>query len=124
MTAVREIGPLRTPMLLPAMPYDHRREADIRPEAREDLVYGAAGARQQGRRQRQTEALQSPAQFLSPALQPAAQHRQRPAEPFGCFHLRPIFEILPAQMLSLALAANKGIEAGRFMRASKVTAVE
>jgi glucosamine--fructose-6-phosphate aminotransferase (isomerizing) len=38
--------------------------------------------------------------------------------------LRPIAEILPVQMVSLALAALKGREAGRFERASKITAVE
>lgn len=37
---------------------------------------------------------------------------------------RPILEILPAQMLSLALAAARGIEAGRFTRATKITTVE
>lgn len=35
--------------------------------------------------------------------------------------LRPIVEILPVQMLSLALAARDGREAGRFERASKIT---
>jgi glucosamine--fructose-6-phosphate aminotransferase (isomerizing) len=34
-----------------------------------------------------------------------------------------IVEILPIQMLSLALAARDGIEAGRFQRASKITNV-
>jgi glutamine---fructose-6-phosphate transaminase (isomerizing) len=38
--------------------------------------------------------------------------------------LRPLLEILPAQMISLALAAHAGIEAGRFLHASKVTATE
>ena len=37
--------------------------------------------------------------------------------------LRPIVEILPVQMLSLALAARDRREAGRFEHASKVTAV-
>jgi glucosamine--fructose-6-phosphate aminotransferase (isomerizing) len=37
--------------------------------------------------------------------------------------LQPIVEILPVQMLSLALAARAGREAGRFERASKVTLV-
>jgi len=59
------------------------------------------------------------------------------AEPVGMgkgpapFHLPisplsalPILEILPAQMLSLALAEILGIEAGRFLHASKVTTVE
>ncbi len=48
----------------------------------------------------------------------------------GVFHLpevpdavRPIVEILPVQMLSLALAARDGCEAGRFVRASKITNV-
>jgi len=38
--------------------------------------------------------------------------------------LRPLLEILPAQMLSLALAARAGIEAGRFEHATKVTTTE
>ncbi len=38
--------------------------------------------------------------------------------------VRPIVEILPLQMLSLALAAANGHEAGRFELASKVTSVE
>lgn len=33
----------------------------------------------------------------------------------------PMIEILPVQMLSLALAARDGFEAGRFVRASKIT---
>lgn len=37
---------------------------------------------------------------------------------------RPFLEILPAQMLSLALAAAKGVEAGVFVHATKVTATE
>ncbi len=37
--------------------------------------------------------------------------------------VQPIVEILPIQMLSLALAARDGIEAGRFERASKITNV-
>jgi len=37
--------------------------------------------------------------------------------------VQPIVEILPIQMLSLALAAKDGIEAGRFERASKITNV-
>ncbi len=36
----------------------------------------------------------------------------------------PILEILPVQMLTLALAARQGCEAGRFERATKVTATE
>ena len=38
--------------------------------------------------------------------------------------LRPILEILPAQMISLALAALSGIEAGKFRKATKVTEKE
>lgn len=38
--------------------------------------------------------------------------------------VRPLLEILPAQMLSLALAAAKGVEAGVFVHATKVTATE
>ncbi len=48
--------------------------------------------------------------------------------PSGVFHLpslpasvMPILEILPVQMLSLAIAARDGFEAGRFERASKIT---
>ena len=37
--------------------------------------------------------------------------------------VQPIVEILPIQMLSLALAARDGMEAGRFERASKITNV-
>lgn len=37
---------------------------------------------------------------------------------------RPIAEILPAQMMTLALAALAGREPGRFVRAAKITAVE
>lgn len=37
---------------------------------------------------------------------------------------RPLLEILPVQMVTLALAALAGREAGRFERASKVTTVE
>ena len=36
----------------------------------------------------------------------------------------PVLEILPVQMLTLALAANKGIEPGKFRLASKITTVE
>lgn len=36
----------------------------------------------------------------------------------------PIVEILPAQMMTLALAALRGHEAGRFSRATKITATE
>jgi len=35
-----------------------------------------------------------------------------------------LLEILPAQMISLALARNSGFEAGRFVHASKVTSTE
>ena len=38
--------------------------------------------------------------------------------------IRPIVEILPVQMISLALAARSGREAGRFELASKITSVE
>lgn len=38
--------------------------------------------------------------------------------------VRPVVEILPVQMISLALAARSGREAGRFELASKVTLVE
>jgi glutamine---fructose-6-phosphate transaminase (isomerizing) len=38
--------------------------------------------------------------------------------------LRPILEILPVQMMTLALAAEAGIEAGRFGRISKITTTE
>jgi hypothetical protein len=38
--------------------------------------------------------------------------------------LRPILEILPIQMVSLALAAWQGLEAGAFLRATKITSVE
>lgn len=37
--------------------------------------------------------------------------------------VRPLLEILPVQMLSLALAARDGREAGRFERASKITSI-
>ncbi len=38
--------------------------------------------------------------------------------------LRPIMEILPTQMISLALAAITGVEAGKFRKATKVTEKE
>jgi glucosamine--fructose-6-phosphate aminotransferase (isomerizing) len=44
-----------------------------------------------------------------------------PAAPAG---IVPILEILPVQMLTLALAANAGIEAGRFARVAKITSKE
>lgn len=43
---------------------------------------------------------------------------QLPRVPAG---VRPIVEILPVQMLSLAMAARDGFEAGKFERASKIT---
>lgn len=39
-------------------------------------------------------------------------------------HLLPIVEILPIQMLTLAVAANSGVEAGNFVHATKVTTEE
>jgi glucosamine--fructose-6-phosphate aminotransferase (isomerizing) len=44
-----------------------------------------------------------------------------PETPLG---LRPMLEILPVQMMTLALAAEAGIEAGRFARIPKITTVE
>lgn len=38
--------------------------------------------------------------------------------------VRPIVEVLPVQMMTLALAAEAGIEAGRFARVSKITTTE
>jgi glucosamine--fructose-6-phosphate aminotransferase (isomerizing) len=38
--------------------------------------------------------------------------------------LRPVVEILPVQMMTLALAALGNREAGRFERATKVTVIE
>ncbi len=38
--------------------------------------------------------------------------------------VRPMLEILPVQMMTLALAAQTGIEAGRFARVSKITTTE
>jgi glucosamine--fructose-6-phosphate aminotransferase (isomerizing) len=38
--------------------------------------------------------------------------------------LRPIVEILPAQIMTLALAALKGREPGKFERVGKITAIE
>lgn len=38
--------------------------------------------------------------------------------------VRPILEILPAQIISLALAQIQGLEAGRFTFAHKVTTTE
>jgi glucosamine--fructose-6-phosphate aminotransferase (isomerizing) len=44
-----------------------------------------------------------------------------PAAPWAAL---PLLEILPAQMMTLALAALKGHEAGKFTRATKITATE
>jgi glucosamine--fructose-6-phosphate aminotransferase (isomerizing) len=38
--------------------------------------------------------------------------------------LRPMLEILPVQMMTLALAAEAGMEAGRFARVAKITTTE
>jgi len=38
--------------------------------------------------------------------------------------VRPVLEILPVQMMTLALAAEAGIEAGRFARIPKITTLE
>jgi glucosamine--fructose-6-phosphate aminotransferase (isomerizing) len=51
---------------------------------------------------------------------PEAELRLPPVAPA----LRPVMEILPAQMITLALAANANREAGRFVHATKVTTVE
>jgi hypothetical protein len=37
---------------------------------------------------------------------------------------RPVMEILPGRMMTLALAAQKGMEAGSFIHISKVTSTE
>lgn len=58
--------------------------------------------------------------FVS-ATAPSAAALRLPAVAEG---LRPLVEILPVQMLSLAVAARDGREAGRFERASKITTVE
>ncbi len=44
--------------------------------------------------------------------------------PAGSNRILPVLEILPIQMLTLALAANSGFEAGRFEFATKVTIEE
>lgn len=44
--------------------------------------------------------------------------------PDGGRWVRPLMEILPVQMMTLALAAIDGREAGKFDRATKITAVE
>ncbi len=38
--------------------------------------------------------------------------------------VRPILEMLPVEMITLALAANEGREAGKFVLASKITTIE
>ena len=38
--------------------------------------------------------------------------------------IRPILEILPVQMITIALAALAGREAGKFERATKITKTE
>lgn len=45
---------------------------------------------------------------------------------FTGFHerMQPLLEILPVEMMTLALAAAKGKGPGRFERATQVTAVE
>lgn len=55
----------------------------------------------------------------------------READGPGLYHtppvpprLRPVVEMLPVQMMTLALAALAGHEAGVFARASKVTETE
>ena len=55
---------------------------------------------------------------LVSASEPSAEVFRLPQVPAS---LRPLGEILPVQMLSLALAARDGREAGRFERASKIT---
>ena len=55
---------------------------------------------------------------LVSASDPSAEVFRLPQVPAS---LRPLGEILPVQMLSLALAARDGREAGRFERASKIT---
>jgi glucosamine--fructose-6-phosphate aminotransferase (isomerizing) len=42
----------------------------------------------------------------------------------GPSHIAPVLEILPVQMLTLALAANVGLEPGRFEYATKITTEE
>ncbi len=53
--------------------------------------------------------------------QPTVEVGRLPTAPSA---VRPLLEILPVQMLSLALATRDGIEAGRFTRASKITVTE
>ncbi len=58
----------------------------------------------------------------SALVSPAAQGVFRTPE--CAERIRPLMEILPVEMLTLALAAAQGREPGRFERASKVTVVE
>lgn len=58
--------------------------------------------------------------FLSADATSAPVFRLAPASR----DLRPLLEILPVQMLSLAVAARDGREAGRFERAAKITTDE
>jgi len=44
--------------------------------------------------------------------------------PFTPASVSPVLEILPVQMMTLAMAANAGIEAGRFGRIPKITTTE
>jgi glucosamine--fructose-6-phosphate aminotransferase (isomerizing) len=44
--------------------------------------------------------------------------------PLAPSYVRPLLEILPVQMITLALAAIAGREAGHFERAAKITAIE
>ena len=53
-------------------------------------------------------------------LEPIAEVFRLPKVPDA---VRPILEILPVQMLSLALASRGGFEAGCFVRASKITVI-
>ena len=59
------------------------------------------------------------AELIGPAAEIAALRI-----PDKLTRLLPIVEILPVQMLTLALAANAGFEAGNFMHATKVTTEE
>jgi glucosamine--fructose-6-phosphate aminotransferase (isomerizing) len=59
------------------------------------------------------------AELIGPAAEIAALRI-----PDKLSRLLPIVEILPVQMLTLALAANAGFEAGNFMHATKVTTEE
>jgi len=44
--------------------------------------------------------------------------------PQSAGRMRPLMEILPVQMMTLALAAAKGKEPGRFERSAKITETE